>query len=34
VGFNQDCTCFSVGSASGFQVFSCDPFKETVRLLS
>eukprot|EP00658_Telonema_sp_P-2_P011621 TRINITY_DN14438_c0_g2_i1.p3 TRINITY_DN14438_c0_g2~~TRINITY_DN14438_c0_g2_i1.p3 ORF type:complete len:138 (-),score=20.82 TRINITY_DN14438_c0_g2_i1:944-1357(-) len=27
--FNQDHSCFSVGTSSGFLIFSCDPFQET-----
>lgn len=27
--FNQDHSCFSVGTTSGFLIFSCDPFQES-----
>jgi len=27
--FNQDYSCFSVGSATGFSIFNCEPFQET-----
>lgn len=26
VNFNQDSTCISVGTQSGFKIFNCDPF--------
>ena len=28
---SQDYGCFSVGAVNGFRVYSCEPFKETVR---
>jgi len=27
--FNQDYSCFSVGSSTGYSIFNCDPFQET-----
>lgn len=31
VSFNQDHSCFSGGTDTGFRIFNCDPFKETFR---
>ena len=32
IRFNQSHSHFSVASSSGFRVFSCSPFKETVKI--
>lgn len=31
VSFNQDSSCFSIGTEKGFQIFNSDPFQETFR---
>ncbi|KAL5974874.1 Autophagy-related protein 18d [Asimina triloba] len=31
VSWNQDYGCFAAGTSRGFQIYNCDPFKETFR---